>query len=62
MPPAGGHSIHPDFFTVKPDKNNSEVMKMDEFLQTMINAKMNDLKKDMILRETYNIITDYNSN
>lgn len=51
-----------NLFTVKPNKNNSEVMKMDEFLQNLINAKMEDLKKDIILQESYNILTDYNSN
>ncbi len=55
-------SVNYSLFTIKPNKNNSEVMKMDEFLQTIINAEMDNLKKDIILRETYNIITDYNSN
>lgn len=55
-------SVQHSHFTVKPNQNNSEVMQMDEFLQTIINAEMDDLSRDMILRETYNIMTDYNSN
>lgn len=55
-------SVNHSHFTVKPNRNNSEVMQMDEFLQTIINAEMDDLNRDMILRETYNIMTDYNSN
>jgi len=51
-----------NLFTIKPNKTNSEVMKMDEFLQTSTDAKMEDFKKDIILQETYNIITDYISN
>lgn len=48
--------------TIKPTKSNDEIMQMDEFLKSLIAAKIEDLKKDIILREAYNIIIDYNSN
>lgn len=55
-------SVKHNLFSIKPNKNNSEVMQMDEFLQTIINAEIDDMNTDMILRETYKIITDYNAN
>ena len=55
-------SINNNLFTVKPNKSDTEVMKMDESLKTSITAKMGDLQKDIILKETFNILTDYNSN
>lgn len=48
--------------TIKPTRNTAEVMKMDEYLQTIITTEMNDLKKDMILQEAYYILNDYNAN
>lgn len=55
-------SVNEHLLTVTPTHNTAEVMKMDEYLQTIINTEMNDLKKDVVLREAYRILIDYNSN
>lgn len=49
-------------FTIEPVKQNTEVMKMDEFLHDVITLQLNNLKKDIIIQEAYNILSDYNSN
>lgn len=55
-------SVNEKLLTIAPTHNTAEVMKMDEYLQTLIATEMNDLKKDMVLREAYRILIDYNSN
>ncbi len=55
---SGGNQL----FTVTPNRNNIEIMKADEFLRTLISDEINDLRKDIILREAYQILMDYNSN
>lgn len=55
-------SVSDQRLNVKPTHTTAEVMKMDEYLQTLITNEMGDLKKDVVLREAYRILNDYNSN
>ncbi len=55
-------SVNDPSLVIMPNKDNSDIMKMDELLNSIINKEMDNLKKDVYLRETYNIINDYISN
>lgn len=55
-------SLNENQLRVRPNKDNEELMKMDEFMNTTIGTQVEDLKKDITLREAYNILIDYNSN
>jgi carboxyl-terminal processing protease len=47
---------------IKPTLHNTDLMKMDNFLQSIIQEEMKNLNADIILRETYHILADYNKN
>lgn len=49
-------------FKVTPNKHTAEIMQMDEFVQFQITEQVDKLKKDILLRESYHILIDYNSN
>lgn len=44
------------------NKHESAVVKMDDLLKSTTEEEIADLKKDMVLRETYLILKDYNTN
>lgn len=52
-------SITDSLLNIRPAQHNVELIKMDEFLRAIIDEEINSLKTDIIIRETYHILSDY---